>query len=178
MLQKTKHWIIIYFTLLEDAPSNSVFCIIENWALALPILLVQLMPPPLDQMDVLCSPFSGPNACGGALQGFTSPKMKSDISPALRICTAHPCTPDMVNYSPVNKGPTLHKIYPALHHDNNRLEKLTNTKKASVILPRSESISIKIDSQRTVPYIYSPTSHSSAQLWMESKSSAYNALVL
>lgn len=178
MLQKMKHWIIIYFTLLEDAPSNSVFCIIENWALALPICLVQLMPPSLDQMNLLCSPFSRFSICGGAQQGFISPKMKSDISPALRIRIAHPCIPDMVNYSPVNKGLTLHKICPALHHDSNRLKQFTNRKKASVILPPSESIRTKIDSQRRVPYIYSPTSHSSIQLWMESKSSTYNALVL
>lgn len=103
---------------------------------------MQLMPPPLDQMDLLCSTFSGPNICGGAWQDFTSPKMKSDISPALSMCTAHPCIPDMVNYSSVNKGLTLHKIYPTLHHENNRLKKCTNRKETPVILPPSESISI------------------------------------
>lgn len=85
MLQKTKLWIIIYFALLKGGPSNSVFRIIENWAFALPILLVQLMSPLLDQMALLCSPFSGSDVYSVALArpwGSTSPKMKSDNSPA------------------------------------------------------------------------------------------------
>lgn len=86
MLQKTKCWIIIYFTLLKCTSSNTVFHTIENRAFALPILLVQLVSPSLEQAALLHSPFSGSDVYGVASAmawGFTSPRIKSDNSPPL-----------------------------------------------------------------------------------------------
>lgn len=127
----------------------------------------------------LCSVALSPDPMSLVWHGKGSPLPEwNDISLALRICTAHPCILDIANYSPVNEGLTLHKVYPALHDANSRLTQFTNRRK-HLLFFYTVKASVPRQTAKGEYYTYILLPHTALPSfgWRASPS-AYNALVL